>query len=26
MALFRHIIGILESGSAAADVLRGWIY
>ncbi len=25
MALFRHIIGILESGSAAADILKGWI-
>ncbi len=26
MALFRHIIGILEAGGAAANVLKGWIY
>lgn len=26
MALFRHIIGILETGGPAANVLKGWIY
>jgi len=26
MALFRHIIGILEAGGPAANVLKGWIY
>jgi His-Xaa-Ser system radical SAM maturase HxsB len=26
LALFRHLIGILESGSPAADILKGWIY
>jgi His-Xaa-Ser system radical SAM maturase HxsB len=26
MALFRHIIGILEGGSAAANILKGWMY
>jgi len=26
MALFRHIIGLLEGGGTAANVLKGWIY
>jgi His-Xaa-Ser system radical SAM maturase HxsB len=26
MALFRHIIGILEAGGSAANILKGWIY
>jgi sulfatase maturation enzyme AslB (radical SAM superfamily) len=26
MALFRHIIGILEGNSTAANILKGWIY
>ncbi len=25
MALFRHIVGILDGGSTAADILRGWM-
>jgi uncharacterized protein len=25
MALFRHIIGILDGGSAAANILKGWM-
>jgi len=25
MALFRHIISIIERGDAASDVLKGWV-